>query len=180
MQNIKQWVKLVLCVILMVMIWFLLIWFAVDKNTSSAFYITRIILAYHIAIRMIWGYIIGKVPLTAFHPEKEYYKMREWEASLYNKANVKSWKNKMPVFKPELWDIRTNSGIDIIRATCQAELDHVGNILLSLLTIFFSRKSSIQFVIIITAINASTFDLIFVMIQRYNRPRLMRIMVLRS
>ena len=59
-------------------------------------------------------------------------------------------------------------------ATAQAEIVHEVIIVFSLLSMLFIIPFGEPAVFIVTAVCASLFDLIFVIMQRYNRPKLVR------
>ena len=64
---------------------------------------------------------------------------------------------------------------EVINNMCHAELVHELIMLFSILSILFTIPFGALPVFLITAICATLFDSMFVMIQRYNRPRLVRI-----
>lgn len=81
----------------------------------------------------------------------------------------------MPTFVPELFDTKKHSLDEIAQAMCQAELVHETIIILSfapiLLTIWFGDF----WIFLITSVLAALFDLCFVIMQRYNRPRIVKL-----
>jgi len=64
---------------------------------------------------------------------------------------------------------------DIVKTMTKAETDHWINELISLFSIFFFFIWGYPFLFIITAIIAMLFDAQFIVIQRYNRPRMLKI-----
>lgn len=58
---------------------------------------------------------------------------------------------------------------------CQAELVHEVNVILSFLPVVFSYWFGALAVFIVTSLLAALFDMIFVIMQRYNRPRILRL-----
>lgn len=68
------------------------------------------------------------------------------------------------------------AGLDsVIRATCQAEVVHEIIIIVSFIPVVFSLWVGALPVFIITSFGAAVCDLVFVVLQRYNRPRLIRL-----
>lgn len=65
---------------------------------------------------------------------------------------------------------------ELIGATCQAEIVHEVIMPLSLLPIALIPLWGGATVLILTSVLAMLFDSLFVIIQRYNRPRLVRVM----
>jgi magnesium-transporting ATPase (P-type) len=92
----------------------------------------------------------------------------------YKKMNVKKWKNKMPTYDKETFDISRHSWNEIIQATCQSELVHEANVVLSFLPLVSSVWFGEFTVFFITSILSALFDLMFVFIQRFNRTRILK------
>lgn len=130
--------------------------------------------AYHFLMRLGVGFIFNKTMNNKADYTKKWYQCRSWEKKLYKKLRVKRWKSSMPTYEPSMFDYKKRSWDEIAQASCQAELVHEVIILLSFLPVFFSAWFDAVIVFIITSVLAALFDLIFVIIQRYNRPRIMR------
>ncbi len=186
--NRQNWIRLVITVAFMAAVWFVLICHRTGYDFALAYGMFRVLLLYHIGIRIVVGTITGKTPLDAFHPDAPLWRQRPWEDALYKKLQVKQWKKKMPMFDVDKWDIRSCSADELLRAGCQAEACHMGNIALSLASVVLvpltgSLVSALvgavvlpdAFVLMFAAVTASGFDAIFVIIQRFNRPRFMRL-----
>ena len=78
----------------------------------------------------------------------------------------------MPAYSPETFDLQKRSAEQIITSTCQAEFIHELNAILSFLPLFASILYGEFYVFLFTSLFASIYELLFVIIQRYNRPRL--------
>ena len=83
----------------------------------------------------------------------------------------------MPSYEPELFDPQKHTWNEIAQAMCHAELVHETIILLSFVPILFANLFGALTVFLITSFLAAAFDMIFVIMQRYNRPRVVRLMV---
>lgn len=131
---------------------------------------------YHLAMRLAAAYIIN----TKFHNRMDYTKSwfqeKGFEAKFYKAIGVKKWKKWLPTFHPKDFVLEKRSAADITGATCQAEIVHEVIMVLSFVPVIFSVCFGAVWVFLITSCMAFVFDGIFVMIQRYNRPRLMRLM----
>ncbi len=133
-------------------------------------FITFFTIWFHFFSRLICGTII---PLfkSKINPNKKYYKVRKTEEKFYNLIKIKKWKKFLPTYDNREFNIRVNSPKELIVNMCNSELVHTFSALLSylplLLIIFFGSPV----VFIITSIVASFVDLLFVMLQRYNRNR---------
>ena len=82
----------------------------------------------------------------------------------------------MPTFSPEEFLLQNRSAEELIQVTCQSEIVHEVNVLLSFVPLLFSIWFGSMGVFLITSCAAALFDSLFVIMQRYNRPRLMRLM----
>ena len=147
-------------------------------NGVSAFLslaITFGTIGYHLGIRLIVGTLFNLFMNNKADYTKKWYWVGEREQKLYAKLKVKKWKNKMPTYDVDAFDASKHSWNEIVQASCQAELVHETDIVLSLVPIIFSVWFGSLAVFIITSILGALFDLIFVIIQRYNRPRLLKL-----
>lgn len=127
---------------------------------------------YHFAMRLIVGYLIP----NAFDHRSAWFQPKAFEMKLYQKLQVKKWKDRMPTYDPRLFSITDNTLDTIVRNMCQAEVVHEVIILCSFLPLLFSLIWDSFFVFFITSVLAAAVDTLFVIMQRYNRPRLVRLM----
>ena len=81
----------------------------------------------------------------------------------------------MPTYDKKAFDFKNQSLNKIIGATCQAEVVHELMLIESLLPLFLIIPYGRAFVFIITTIVCIFIELIFIIIQRYNRPRLLKL-----
>ena len=81
----------------------------------------------------------------------------------------------MPTYQPELFSPKEHTWDEIAQAMCQAEVVHEIIIIFSFLPIAASIIWESFWVFFITSILAAMFDLSFVIMQRYNRPRVVKI-----
>lgn len=131
--------------------------------------------AYHFLMRLAVGYLIPKLTNYDFDYHHPWFQPRSWEPALYQKLNIRHWKNKLPTYASELYSTRENSLYRIIQNMCGAEIVHEVIMVLSFLPLLTVPVFGAFPVFFITSLLSSLFDSIFVMAQRYNRPRLVRI-----
>lgn len=146
-------------------------------NSVSAFLslaITFGTIGYHLGIRLIVGTLFDLFMKNRADYTKRWYQVSEQEKKLYSKLKVKKWKDKMPTYDVDAFNAARHSWDEIAQASCQAELVHETDIVLSFIPIVFSIWFGSLAVFIITSVLGALFDLIFVIIQRYNRPRLLK------
>lgn len=149
---------------------------ATGNKSILALAITCGTTAYHFVMRLGVGFVFHRLMNNRADYTKGWYQCRPWEKKLYERLNVKRWKGAMPAYDPNLFDRTKHSWDEIAQASCQSELVHETIILLSLLPIVFSIWFGAIVVFIITSAFAALFDMTFVMIQRYNRPRIIRLL----
>jgi hypothetical protein len=80
-----------------------------------------------------------------------------------------------PTFEPNVFNPKLHTWDEIAQAMCQAELVHETIVILSFVPVAFSAVFGAFWVFLITSLCAAAFDLMFVIIQRYNRPRIIRL-----
>ena len=99
------------------------------------------------------------------------------EAKLYKALRVRRWKGRLPTYAPSQFSLETQSPEQILRNMCGAEAVHEIIMVLSLLPIGLSGFFGTPGVFLGTSLAAALFDSLFVIAQRYNRPRLMRVLM---
>ena len=146
--------------------------FPYDWVLSSA--ISTATTFYHFAMRLIVGAI---VPLCVKNPMKNrWFHQKAFEPKLYALLRVKQWKDHMPTYDPASFSLRHNSMEQIAYNSCVSEAVHVVIVLFSFVPILFTYFWGALPVFLITSVLAALFDSCFVVMQRYNRPRLVRIL----
>ncbi len=130
---------------------------------------------YHFGMRLAVGYAFNKLMKNKADVLKRWYMLRTWETKLYNILKVKSWKSKLPTYAPDFFSPQKHTWNEIAQAMCQAELVHETIIILSFAPLFAVIFFDSFWVFFITSAAAAIFDLLFVIIQRYNRDRIVKI-----
>jgi len=131
--------------------------------------------AYHFMIRLMVGAVIDSFMHNKADYRKKWYRVSEIEMQMYQKLKVKKWKNKMPTYNADTFDTSKHSWDEIIQATCQSELVHETNAVFSFIPVLASIWLDSFLVFFITSALGAGFDLMFVMMQRFNRTRILKI-----
>ena len=131
--------------------------------------------AYHLLMRLAVGYLVPKVTNYAFDYRARWFRPKTWELGFYRKINIRGWKGKIPTYAPSQFSLTENTLYRVIQNTCGAEIVHEIIMVLSFLPLLTVPVFGAWQVFLITSICAALYDSIFVMAQRYNRPRLVRI-----
>lgn len=138
--------------------------------------ITFFTVFYHFAMRLTVGALI---PNTVC-PTSRWFQPRPFEAPLYKRLRVKKWKDRMPTYDPRLFSLQDNTLEGIVRNMCQAEVVHEVIALCSFIPLLFSLMWGTFGVFLTTSLLAAALDLSFVMLQRYNRPRILRLIKMQT
>ena len=132
--------------------------------------------AYHFLMRLAVGYIVPKLTRYDFDYRFPWFQPRKWEARFYKKLHVRNWKGRLPTYAPGQFSLKENTLHRIIQNMCGAEIVHEIIMMLSFLPLLTVPFFGAFPVFLITSVLAALFDSIFVIAQRYNRPRLVKIL----
>ncbi len=130
---------------------------------------------YHFAMRLAVGGVIHAVFHNRMDHRKRWFTPKRFEAGLYRCLRVARWKSVLPTFAPQSFDLREHTWEELIGATCQAEIVHEVIMILSFVPLVGMIRFGEFGVFLATSIVACLFDGMFVVVQRFNRPRLVKI-----
>ena len=135
----------------------------------------------YIAVLGILSHFVGQaLPRARFSAESFPYRTADWEngGKVYEKLGIKHWKDALPdmsrimpdMVKKKLTGQNREQGMDVLIAeTCVAECVHYWLIVLSLGIFLFWRGGwAVVFWLVYNILG----NVPFILIQRYNRPRL--------
>ncbi len=147
------------------------LWFSLTITAATAFY--------HFAMRLAVGTVVDTLTKNGINCESRWFCEKKFEKKLYKLMQVKKWKHFIPTWEPQKFSLEHNDMKKIIENMCAAEIIHEIIILLgyvSLLFIFFTPDpKEYIWIFAITAFFAGCCDAFFVILQRYNRPRIVKI-----
>lgn len=132
-------------------------------------------IVYHLWGRLIMGNVC-KLFKKHINYKQWWFKERKFEKRICEILYVKSWKGKALTYNPELFSLKENSLEEIANTMCKVEIDHWINEVISLSTLLFVIPWGAFWAFLISAILAMAFDGQFIIIQRYNRPRIVKIL----
>ena len=132
--------------------------------------------SYHVVMRLLVGLAFCVVMQNQADYKKRWYQVDKHEMAFYEKLGIKNWKRRMPTYDHTLFDPRVHTWAEIAQAMCQAELIHETIALLSFLPIAAGIWFGEYPVFIVTSVLAAGYDTLFVMMQRYNRQRIMSLL----
>lgn len=135
----------------------------------------------YIAVLGILSHFVGQaLPRARFSAESFPYRTADWEngGKVYEKLGIKHWKDALPdmsrimpdMVKKKMTGQNREQGMDVLIAeTCVAECVHYWLIVLSLGIFLFWRGGwAVVFWLVYNILG----NVPFILIQRYNRPRL--------
>lgn len=129
---------------------------------------------YQLWLRLALGKAVGRFK-SRIRYDGWLYRERKFEKKLYKALRVKKWKDKVPTFNPELFVLSDFTMEEIAVTMAKVETDHWVNVLISLSTLLFALIWGAWWIFFAVAMAAIAFDGQFIAIQRYNRPRVVRL-----
>lgn len=125
-----------------------------------------------ILFHFIMRYIVGYSTPHCFNYNQKYFCEKQFEKKIYIILKVKKWKKYMPSYNPNTYKFDKNVNLaDVANTTCRNEIIHTVVALLSYIPLIFSFWFGAFWVFMITSVIASCVDMIFVIMQRYNRSK---------
>jgi len=88
---------------------------------------------------------------------------------------VRKWKGKVLTYDPGAFSLKQHSYEEVANAMAKAETDHWINQLISLSTMFFPLLWGAPWLFISTGIVGMLFDMQFILVQRFHRPIIVRV-----
>ena len=134
--------------------------------------IVSFMIMYHFWLRIIMGNV---TKLFKINPEHWWFQEAPFERKLYKLLKVKKWKGKALTYNPESFSLKLHTLEEIVQVTVKSELDHWINEIISVSAISFSLIWGEFWIFFATSLAAMIFDAQFIVIQRFNRPRLLKI-----
>lgn len=152
-----------------------LLFFLYPTDILESLAITFGTVFYHFAMRLLVGAIVPS--LVQKGAERDFwFRPKGFELPLYRALRVKKWKKHLPTYAPESFDLNKHSLEEVIHTCCCSEAVHEWIMLLSFLPVLTIPAFGAPWVFWITSILAALCDSCFAILQRYNRPRLIRIL----
>ena len=152
-----------------------LIYYQFDNKSEVVLWIgiTAFTIMYHFWVRIIMGNF-SKLFKKHINYKKWGFKERNFEKKIYKLLKVKNWKDKALTYNPDSFSLKEHTLEEIANTMAKSEVDHWINEIISISTIFFAILWGNLWIFFITALAAMIFDSQFIIIQRYNRPRVIK------
>ncbi len=144
-------------------------------GTLETLFVTALTFAYHLDMRLLVGLLVR--PLTPrFNPRARWFRPRRAELRLYRLLRVRHWRGRIPTYDPALFDVARVPVADLARNMCCAEAVHAVIAALSYVPLLFIIPFGAPAVFLITSVLSSLLDCVFVIVQRANRPSVLRLL----
>lgn len=137
--------------------------------------ITSVTVCYHFSMRLVVGELVSRMIKQPLNPQNRWFAQKRWETPLYQFLRVRCWKERMPTYDPKQFSM-DNSLSEVVQATCISELVHELILPLSFVPVCWSKYWGAFGVFLLTSLAAALVDSSFIILQRYNRPRLLRLL----
>lgn len=172
----KKTMKRITVILLVLSVVFVLLNIYLKTDLFLILSITFCTALYHFVMRLFVGEIGNKFIEPKLNYNSKWFSEKNFEKKLYKFLKVKKWKKFAPTYSPESFSLEKNSKEDIIRTMCGAEVVHELIIVFSFLPIIFSGLLDSFYEFLFTSIIAALVDSVFVIIQRFNRPRVIKLL----
>ena len=145
------------------------------SQTTLSLLITGLTTSYHFVMRIIVGYSVDYKMKNKANYNHKWYKITQFEEKIYEVIKVSQWKKYMPTYSPESFSLKHHTLEEIVMAMCQSEIVHEIIVVLSFVPVLTIPWLGEPVVFMMTSFFAACFDMMFVIMQRYNRPRIIRL-----
>ena len=168
--------KLIALISVLITVIFAVLYRKLQSDMILTLAITFGTISYHFIMRLLVGTVINRLLKNRVDYGKRWFRVHAFEENLYKNLKVKKWKGKIGAYDPSCFDSKIHSWDEIAQAMCQAELVHELIIVLSFLPVFAAIPFGALPVFVVTSLLAACVDSVFVIVHRYNRPRIMKLL----
>lgn len=151
-------------------------WFDLDSSIT----ITAAAASYHFVMRLLIGGICNVFFPKEVNFENWWFREKPGERTFYKAIQIKKWKSMVPTYREKEFDFFRLSLNSLCRNMCKAEICHEVIILFSFLPLCFSWTLGGFWAFLITSFLAALADVLPVLLQRYNRFRMLRLMKMKN
>ena len=135
---------------------------------------------YHFTMRLLVGFFVNAAIRRPINYRAKWFTPHPAELTFYRRIKIHNWKKRLPTYVPENFSLSLHTPEEIVQTMCISELVHEIILPLSFLPLLLAIPFGDFPVFFITSILACGIDIPFILIQRYNRPRLIRLIQKRA
>ena len=147
----------------------------INEKWIFSLYVSFLTISYHFIMRLCVGVSVDFAIKKFSVRFRSYIPVSRLEIKFYKIIKVKDWKKNAITAKPDSFNIKKVNFNELLHNMIQAEIVHEIIIPLSFVPLLFIIPFGVPVVFIITSCAAACVELKYVMIQRYNRPRVERL-----
>lgn len=129
----------------------------------------------HFIIMFISAPIVSIAFKKNFNYNSILFAQKKFEKGLYEIIKVRRWKTLFPSYDNNEYSTKIHSYEEIIMNMCHAETVHWVILFSSYIPLFFYKLIDQHILLVITCVFFSFCHLPFIIIQRYNRPRVIKL-----
>lgn len=171
----KKWMYYVIFIFGLVAIAFFTLSFFYEYDWIEIVGVTLITTYFQVCIRPLTGGFMNLKYHNNIYFNHWWFKEHKGEKTIYKVLMVKKWKKMMPTYDKKAFNFRERSLKELIGATCQAEIVHELMLVEALIPLILIIPYGKAIIFISTTLLCIFIELVFIIIQRYNRPRLVKL-----
>jgi len=146
-----------------------------EQGWALAAAVTCGAVAYHMFLHFLSPVLLAVLFHRQYQADGWWFRPKGWEAPLYRFLGVKGWKKIAPTYDPREFSLKEHSIDEVINNMCHSEAVHELSAMLSFTSLFLAIPFGEFPIFLAAAVLAAGIDGFLAAIQRYNRPRLMRL-----
>ena len=148
-----------------------------SKAIFEILFVTFLTAFYHFVMRLAVGETVTLLCKNrTFRYNSFWFREHRFEPKFYALLRVKRWKDKLITARPEQFDMSARTPEQLLFFMTQAEIVHEIGMVLSFVPLLLILPYGKPAVFLLTSLAACLIDTAFVIIQRYNRPRVLRVL----
>lgn len=164
-KNKKSWLPIILLTLMLV--------------TIALSFILRHWLCYYFAAQMILFHLAPPFAIVITIPSFDrksrfYFSQFKWEEKFFEKIKIKKWKDKLPTYQNKHFSFTHRTPQQILWTTIHSENVHIFLFFASFIPITLGIFVGHFAVLIPLSIFMALLHIPFALVQRYNRPRLLK------
>ena len=136
--------------------------------------VTLLVTFYQLAMRLAVGNWLE--PRLKLNPAGAWFAVGPGERRLYQLLRVKKWKKLLPTYSPTKYTVQRRSLPKLLVTMVSAEVDHELMFVFSYLPLLLIIPFGEPAIFIVSSVLASLVEVPFIILQRYNRARLVRLL----
>lgn len=172
----KKFVYVVSIASMVLMFIFFITYFNTKSNNSLVFGISMMAVCYHFISRIAITTMFNSFYTSEIvNPNENRFQQKSFEKGLYRKIKVRRWKNSFSSFDPNNFSLRFYSIDELIFEGCKAEMTHWICLFVGLLSLIFTVWFGAFTIYLAASVIGAIYDLAIIVVQRFNRPRLMKV-----